>query len=91
MLALAIGAAREDGVVRSVALALIDNSERREDRGRSDRASARSASATRAFNCISCTDTRTSATASRTTSCCNGTGADYQLVLNPDVDVAPMR
>ncbi|HET7096122.1 MAG TPA: glycosyltransferase family 2 protein [Casimicrobiaceae bacterium] len=88
MLALAIGAAREDGVVRSVALALIDNSEDpkiAEDVIRLGKKRFGDSGVQLHFlhghanigygiahNLM-----------------LNGTGADYQLVLNPDVDVAP--
>lgn len=88
MLALAIGAAREDGVVRSVALALIDNSENAKIAEEVTRIGKKRFGDSGvqlhflhghanigygiAHNLM-----------------LNGTGADYQLVLNPDVDVAP--
>jgi GT2 family glycosyltransferase len=86
-LALAIGAAREDGVVRSVALALIDNSEDPKVADEVIRLGKRRFADSGvqlhflhghanigygiAHNLM-----------------LHGTGADYQLVLNPDVDVA---
>ena len=67
-LAVSIGAAREDGVVKSVAVALIDNSED----GRTAEEVIRLGKlhfADSGCNSISCMATRTSATASRTISC----------------------
>jgi GT2 family glycosyltransferase len=88
MLALAIGAAREDGVVKSVAIALIDNSEDPAIAEEVTRLGKRRFADSGiqlhflhghanigygiAHNLM-----------------LNGTGADYQLVLNPDVDIAP--
>ena len=88
MLALAIGAAREDGVVRSVAIALIDNSEDPKIAEEVIRLGKKRFGDSGvqlhflhghanigygiAHNLM-----------------LHGTGADYQLVLNPDVDVAP--
>jgi GT2 family glycosyltransferase len=88
MLALAIGAAREDRVVKSVAIALIDNSENPKTAEEVIRLGKRRFADSGvqlhflhghanigygvAHNLM-----------------LNGTGADYQLVLNPDVDVAP--
>ena len=88
MLALAIGAAREDGVVKSIAIALIDNSEDPAIAEEVTRLGKRRFADSGvqlhflhghanigygiAHNLM-----------------LNGTGADYQLVLNPDVDIAP--
>ena len=88
MLALAIGAAREDGVVKSIAIALIDNSEDPAIAEEVTRLGKRRFADSGvqlhflhghanigygvAHNLM-----------------LHGTGADYQLVLNPDVDVAP--
>jgi len=88
MLALAIGAAREDGVVKSIAIALIDNSEDQAIAEEVTRLGKRRFADSGvqlhflhghanigygiAHNLM-----------------LNGTGADYQLVLNPDVDIAP--
>ena len=87
-LALAIGAAREDGALRTVHLALIDNSEDRDDRRRA---------------CIKLGKTRFSDSGVHVTYLhghanigygaahnlvLHGTGSDYHLVLNPDVELA---
>ncbi len=87
-LALAIGAAREQGSIRSVAVALIDNSE--------DRAVA--------AEVIELGRTRFAGSdiqvhylhghanigyGAAHNLALHGTGADYQLVLNPDVELAP--
>jgi len=87
-LALAIGAAREVGAIRSVAIALIDNSEDR----------------TVAARVIELGNTCFAATGIQVlylhghanvgygtahNLALHGTGADYQLVLNPDVELAP--
>jgi GT2 family glycosyltransferase len=85
---LAIGAAREVGAIRSVAIALIDNSEDR----------------TVAARVIELGNTCFAATGIQVlylhghanvgygtahNLALHGTGADYQLVLNPDVELAP--
>ena len=87
-LALAIGAAREDGALRTVHLALIDNSEDREV----------------AEGVIKLGKTRFSDSGVHVTYLhghanigygaahnlvLHGTGSDYHLVLNPDVELAP--
>lgn len=86
-LALAIGAAREDGVVRSVAVVLIDNSEDREvAQGVIALGKARFADSG-----INVTYLHGHANIGYGTAhnlVLHGTGADYQLVLNPDVEVA---
>ncbi|MEO8305978.1 MAG: glycosyltransferase family 2 protein [Betaproteobacteria bacterium] len=86
-LALAIGAAREDGVVRSVALALIDNSE-----------DSRIADEVTRLGKLRFADSGVQlhflhghaniGYGIAHNLMLNGTGADYQIVLNPDVDVA---
>lgn len=86
-LALAIGAAREDGVIRSVALALIDNSE-----------DARIADEVTRLGKLRFADSGVQlhflhghaniGYGIAHNLMLHGTGADYQLVLNPDVDVA---
>ena len=88
MLALAIGAAREVGAIRSVAIALIDNSE--------DRAVAAEVielGRTRfADSGIQVHYLHGHANIGYGTAhnlALHGTGADYQLVLNPDVELAP--
>lgn len=87
-LALAIGAAREQGSIRSVAIALIDNSE--------DRAVAAEVielGRTRfADSDIQVHYLHGHANIGYGTAhnlALHGTGADYQLVLNPDVELAP--
>ena len=87
-LALAIGAAREQGSIRSVAVALIDNSE--------DRAVAAEVielGRTRfAGSDIQVHYLHGHANIGYGTAhnlALHGTGADYQLVLNPDVELAP--
>lgn len=87
-LALAIGAAREQGSIRSVAIALIDNSE--------DRAVAADVielGRTRfAGSDIQVHYLHGHANIGYGTAhnlALHGTGADYQLVLNPDVELAP--
>jgi len=87
-LALAIGAAREQGSIRSVAIALIDNSE--------DRAVAAEVielGRTRfAGSDIQVHYLHGHANIGYGTAhnlALHGTGADYQLVLNPDVELAP--
>ncbi len=86
-LALAIGAAREDGVVRSVAVALIDNSEDRDvAEGVIKLGKARFADSG-----INVTYLHGHANIGYGTAhnlVLHGTGADYQLVLNPDVELA---
>jgi len=88
MLALAIGAAREDGVVKSVALALIDNSE---DRAIADKVihlgKKRFGDSGVQLHFLHGHANIGYGIAHNLM--LHGTGADYQLVLNPDVDVAP--
>ena len=86
-LALAIGAAREDGCVRSVAVALIDNSE---DRIVADEV-IRLGKARFADSGIQVTYLHGHLNIGYGIAhnlMLHGTGADYQLVLNPDVEVA---
>lgn len=86
-LALAIGAAREDGVVRSVALALIDNSED----GTIAEEVTRLGKLRFADSGVQLHFLHGHANIGYGIAhnlMLNGTGADYQLVLNPDVDVA---
>jgi len=87
-LALAIGAAREDGSVKSVAVALIDNSEDREvAEGVIKLGKARFADSG-----INVTYLHGHANIGYGTAhnlVLHGTGADYQLVLNPDVELDP--
>ena len=87
-LVLAIGAAREDGVVRTVALALIDNS--------GDRAIAKEAIklAQGRFKDANVQMTYLHGHANIGYGAAHnlvlhGSGADYHLVLNPDVELAP--
>jgi GT2 family glycosyltransferase len=86
-LALAIGAAREDGVVKSVALALIDNSE---DRRIADEVTRlgkkRFADSGVQLHFLHGHPNIGYGIAHNLM--LHGTGADYQLVLNPDVEVA---
>jgi len=86
-LALAIGAAREDGVVKSVALALIDNSE---DRRVADEVirlgKLRFADAGVQLHFLHGHANIGYGIAHNLM--LHGTGADYQLVLNPDVELA---
>jgi GT2 family glycosyltransferase len=86
-LALAIGAAREDGCIRSVAVALIDNSE---DRIVADEV-IRLGKARFADSGIQVTYLHGHLNIGYGIAhnlMLHGTGADYQLVLNPDVEVA---
>jgi GT2 family glycosyltransferase len=86
-LALAIGAAREDGATRTVAVALIDNSE---DRGVAE-AVIKLGKARFADSGIQVTYLHGHANIGYGTAhnlVLHGTGADYQLVLNPDVELA---
>jgi len=86
-LALAIGAAREDGVLRSVAVALIDNSE---DRGIADEV-IRLARLCFADSGVQLHFLHGHANVGYGIAhnlMLNGTGGDYQLVLNPDVELA---
>ena len=86
-LALAIGAAREDGVVRSVAHALIDNSED----GRIAEEVTRLGKLRFADSGVQLHFLHGHANIGYGIAhnlMLNGTGADYQIVLNPDVDVA---
>ena len=86
-LALAIGAAREDGCVKSVAVALIDNSE---DRIVADEV-IRLGKARFADSGIQVTYLHGHLNIGYGIAhnlMLHGTGADYQLVLNPDVEVA---
>ena len=86
-LALAIGAAREDGVVKSVAVALIDNSE-----------DARTADEVIRLGKLRFADSGVQlhflhghaniGYGIAHNLMLNGTGGDYQLVLNPDVELA---
>jgi len=86
-LALAIGAAREDGVVRSVALALIDNSEDPKVAEEVIRlGKLRFADSGVQLHFLHGHANIGYGIAHNLM--LNGTGADYQLVLNPDVDVA---
>ena len=87
MLALAIGAAREDGCVNSVAVALIDNSE---DRKVAEEV-IRLGKARFADSGIQVTYLHGHLNIGYGIAhnlMLHGTGADYQLVLNPDVEVA---
>ena len=87
-LALAIGAAREDGALRTVHLALIDNSE---DREVADRVMK--------LGKMRFSDSGVHVTylnghanigyGSAHNLVLHGTGSDYHLVLNPDVELAP--
>lgn len=86
-LALALGAAREDGCVKSIAIALIDNSE---DRGVAEEV-IRLGKACFADSGVQVTYLHGHANIGYGTAhnlMLHGTGADYQLVLNPDVEVA---
>jgi GT2 family glycosyltransferase len=86
-LALAIGAAREDGVVKSVALALIDNSENRAIADEVVRlGKKRFADSGVQLHFLHGHANIGYGIAHNLM--LHGTGADYQLVLNPDVDVA---
>jgi GT2 family glycosyltransferase len=86
-LALAVGAAREDGVVRSVALALIDNSEDRRIAEEVTRlGKLRFADSGVQLHFLHGHANIGYGIAHNLM--LHGTGADYQLVLNPDVDVA---
>jgi len=87
-LALAIAAAREQGSIRSVAIALIDNSE---DRAIAERVIALG-EAHFADSGIQVHYLHGHANIGYGTAhnlALHGTGADYQLVLNPDVELAP--
>jgi GT2 family glycosyltransferase len=88
MLALAIGAAREDAVVRSVALALIDNSE---DPAIAEQVTrlGRKRFADSGVQLHFLHGHANIGYGIAHNLMLNGTGADYQLVLNPDVDIAP--
>ena len=87
-LAVAIGAARECGALRSVAVALIDNSE---DRAVADtvnkvgQASLRDSGATLTL----VQGHANIGYGAANNLMLHGTGADYQLVLNPDIELAP--
>jgi hypothetical protein len=86
-LALAIGAAREDGVVKSVAIALIDNSED----GRIAEEVIRLGKLRFADSGVQLHFLHGHANIGYGIAhnlMLNGTGADYQLVLNPDVELA---
>ncbi len=86
-LALAIGAAREDGCIKSVAVALIDNSE---DRVVADEV-IRLGKARFADSGIQVTYLHGHLNIGYGIAhnlMLHGTGADYQLVLNPDVELA---
>jgi GT2 family glycosyltransferase len=86
-LALAIGAAREEGVVKSVAVALIDNSE---DGGIAEEVT-RLGKQRFADSGVQLHFLHGHANIGYGIAhnlMLHGTGADYQLVLNPDVDVA---
>ena len=86
-LALAIGAAREDGCVKSVAVALIDNSEDRDVAAEV----IRLGKARFADSGIQITYLHGHLNIGYGIAhnlMLHGTGADYQLVLNPDVEVA---
>ena len=86
-LALAIGAAREDGVVKSVAHALIDNSEDRRVAEEVIRlGKIRFADSSVQLHFLHGHANIGYGIAHNLM--LHGTGADYQLVLNPDVDVA---
>ena len=88
MLALAIGAAREDGVVKSVAIALIDNSEDPKIAEEVTRLGKKRFG----DSCVQLHFLHGHANIGYGIAhnlMLNGTGADYQLVLNPDVDLAP--
>ncbi|MEP7181187.1 MAG: glycosyltransferase family 2 protein [Betaproteobacteria bacterium] len=86
-LALAIGAAREDGVVRSVAVALIDNSEDREV-AQGVIALGKMRFADSGINVTYLHGHANIGYGTAHNLVLHGTGADYQLVLNPDVEVA---
>ena len=86
-LAVSIGAAREDGVVKSVAVALIDNSED----ARTAEAAIRLAKLRFADSGVQLHFLHGHANIGYGIAhnlMLNGTGADYQLVLNPDVELA---
>jgi GT2 family glycosyltransferase len=86
-LALAIGAAREDGSIRSVAIALIDNSEDRAIAdGVIDLGRARFADSGVQVHYLHGHANIGYGAAHNLA--LHGTGADYQLVLNPDVELA---
>ena len=86
-LALAIGAAREKGVVRSVAVALIDNSE---DRAVADEVTrlGKLRFADSGVQLHFLHDHANIGYGIAHNLMLHGTGADYQLVLNPDVELA---
>ena len=87
-LALAIGAAREDGAVRTVAFALIDNSG---DRGVAREAIKLAQARFRDAN-VQTTFLHGHANIGYGAAhnlVLHGSGADYHLVLNPDVELAP--
>jgi GT2 family glycosyltransferase len=88
MLALAIGAAREDRVVRSVALALIDNSEDPKIAEEVTRLGKRRFGDSGVQLHFLHEHTNIGYGIAHNLML-HGTGADYQLVLNPDVDVSP--
>lgn len=87
-LALAIGAAREEGSIRSVAIALIDNSEDRAIAARViELGQTRFADSGMQIHYLHGHANIGYGTAHNLA--LHGTGADYQLVLNPDVELAP--
>jgi GT2 family glycosyltransferase len=85
-LALAIGAAQEDGAIRTVALALIDNSESRRIAGKViELGRARFADSGVQMTYLHGHANIGYGTAHNLV--LHGTGADYQLVLNPDIEL----
>jgi len=86
-LALAIGAAREDGALRTVHLALIDNSE---DRGVAEKVIAigKARFADSGVHVIYLHGHANIGYGAAHNLVLHGTGADYHLVLNPDVELA---
>ena len=87
-LALAIGAAREDGALRTVHLALIDNSEDREIADRVMRLGKMRFSDSGVHVTYLNGHANIGYGAAHNL-VLHGTGSDYHLVLNPDVELAP--
>ena len=87
-LALAVGAAREDGALRTVHLALIDNST---DRGVAERVIelGRARFADTPVHVMYLHGHANIGFGAAHNLVLHGTGADYHLVLNPDAEVAP--
>lgn len=87
-LAVSVGAARESGVVRTVNVALVDNSEDRAVAAKVvDLGKARFADSGVQMSYLHGHANIGYGTAHNLA--LHGTGADYQLVLNPDVELAP--